>query len=127
MSHHVPNDRYYNDADLWAKSESTGVRVGITDFAQSELNEIVFVEVPAVGQLIVAGQSMGDIESIKTTSELIAPISGRVTERNGRLDMEPELVNLSPYGDGWLVVVEPNDRSEVERLMDGSTYAQIRS
>jgi glycine cleavage system H protein len=122
----APSDRLYSDADLWAKKEAGGIRVGITDFAQSELGEIVFVSVADVGALVTAGSTMGDVESMKTTSELIAPVSGTVLERNHTLESEPELLNTAPYDEGWLALVEPGDASDFNGLMDGSEYSRSR-
>lgn len=124
----VPEDRRYTDDDFWAKPEGEVVRIGITDFAQDQLGEIVYVDLPAVGATITAGESMGIVESTKTASDLIAPITGFLTARNDALDDDPDLVNRSPYGDGWMAIVGPENPAKLESLtMSAQDYRSARS
>lgn len=109
----------------WARLEGELIRVGITDFAQSELSDIVFVELPKVGQELVKGKEMGVVESVKSASDLYAPVSGQVVEVNQALTKTPELINKSPYGSGWLVVVRPKDMKELESLLDAAAYEKL--
>src|SRR5690554_7910849 len=102
----VPTQLKYSEEHEWTKIEGNRVTIGITDFAQGELGDIVFVELPEVGDTIQLGDPFGSVESVKTVSELYAPISGKVVEVNVDLVEAPEKVNESPYGDGWMVVVE---------------------
>jgi len=121
MSFDVPDDRRYLDSHEWAHPNGT-VRVGITDFAQDELGDVVFVELPDEGDEVRAGEDFGVIESIKAVSDLYAPVSGTVTGVNGRLLDEPELVNEDPFGDGWMLEVEPADESELDDLLSAAEY-----
>lgn len=123
----VPADLRYSEEHEWVKVEGDKVRIGITDFAQAELGDIVFVELPEVGTEIVANEPFGSVESVKTVSELYAPISGKVVEVNEELEDSPELVNESPYDKAWMVVVEPADPSEIENLMTADEYKRMTS
>ncbi|MBN8235487.1 glycine cleavage system protein GcvH [Halobacillus kuroshimensis] len=118
----LPKDLRYSQEHEWVKEEGEKVRVGITDFAQSELGDIVFVELPEVGEELKTDEPFGSVESVKTVSELYAPISGKVVEVNEDLEDSPEFVNESPYDKAWMVVVEPSDSSEVEQLMSSEEY-----
>lgn len=109
----------------WVKVEGDKVRVGISDFAQSELGDIVFVELPEVGKKLQVNEPFGSVESVKTVSELYAPISGTIVEVNEQLTDSPELVNESPYEQAWMVVIEPEDLSELETLMTADEYDQM--
>ncbi|CEE02562.1 Glycine cleavage system H protein [Caldibacillus thermoamylovorans] len=109
----------------WVKVEGDKVRVGISDFAQSELGDIVFVELPEVGKKLQVNEPFGSVESVKTVSELYAPISGTIVEVNEQLTDSPELVNESPYEQAWMVVIEPKDLSELETLMNADEYDQM--
>ena len=115
----------YSKEHEWVKVEGDKVRIGISDFAQEELGDIVFVELPEVGDTITADEPFGSVESVKTVSELYAPISGTVVEVNGDLDDNPEYVNESPYEKAWMVVIEPDDASEVESLMTAEQYEEM--
>ena len=115
----------YSKEHEWVKVEGDKVRIGISDFAQEELGDIVFVELPEVGDTITADEPFGSVESVKTVSELYAPISGTVVEVNGELDDNPEYVNESPYEKAWMVVIEPDDASEVENLMTAEQYEEM--
>ncbi|WP_170008086.1 glycine cleavage system protein GcvH [Bacillus fonticola] len=121
----TPSELRYSEEHEWVKDEGDTVRIGITHFAQSELGDIVFVELPEVGDEIKADQPFGSVESVKTVSELYAPISGKVVEVNDDLDDSPEFVNESPYEKAWMVVVEPADKSEIENLMDADAYISM--
>lgn len=119
---HVPQHYKYSEDHEWAHAEGQRVTIGITDFAQDELGEIVFVELPEVGVMLEAGQPYGSLESVKTVSELYAPISGKVVAVNTSLIDKPEKVNTSPYEDGWMIVVEIADASEFEQLWSAEKY-----
>lgn len=118
----LPEDLLYSEEHEWIKKEGDKLRIGITDFAQSELGDIVFVELPEEGDEIEAGESFGSVESVKTVSELYSPISGTVVEVNEDLDDTPEAVNESPYESAWMIVVEPSDESELDKLLTAEQY-----
>jgi glycine cleavage system H protein len=118
----TPKELRYSEEHEWVKVEGEKVRIGITDFAQSELGDIVFVELPEVGDEISADEPFGSVESVKTVSELYAPISGKVVEVNEDLNDSPEFVNESPYEKAWMIVVEPTDAGEVDKLMTAEQY-----
>ncbi|MED4533886.1 glycine cleavage system protein GcvH [Metabacillus fastidiosus] len=115
----------YSKEHEWVKVEGDKVRIGITQFAQSELGDIVFVELPEIGKVIQADEPFGSLESVKTVSELYAPISGEVIEVNGELDDSPEFVNESPYEKAWMVVIKPTDLNEIESLMTAEQYSKM--
>lgn len=121
----LPKDMKYSEEHEWVKEEDGKVRIGITDFAQSELGDIVFVELPEPGDELEAGEPFGSVESVKTVSELYAPVTGKVVEINENLEDEPELVNESPYEKAWMVVLEPSDTSEMDKLMDADAYKEM--
>ncbi|MBT2679014.1 glycine cleavage system protein GcvH [Mesobacillus sp. AQ2] len=121
----TPKDLRYSAEHEWVKVEGEKVRVGITDFAQSELGDIVFVELPEVGDEITLDQPFGSVESVKTVSELYAPVSGKVVEINEELNDSPEFVNESPYEKAWMITVELTDSSEVEKLMTPEQYEEM--
>lgn len=112
----IPKELRYSKDHEWVKHEEGTATIGITDFAQSELGDIVFVELPAVGDEIKAGDAFGSVESVKTVSELYAPISGKVVAVNESLEDSPEFVNESPYENAWMVKVEPSDSAETDAL-----------
>lgn len=118
----LPKDLRYSEEHEWVKVEGDKVRIGITSHAQDELGDIVFVELPEAGDEIEADEPFGSVESVKTVSELYAPISGKVVEVNEDLDDSPEFVNESPYEKAWMVVVEPKDPAQVEGLMTAEQY-----
>ncbi len=121
----TPKDLRYSEEHEWVKVEDGKVRIGISHFAQSELGDIVFVELPQVGDEIKTDDPFGSVESVKTVSELYAPISGTVVEVNADLEDSPEFVNESPYEKAWMIVVEPADASEVEKLMTAEQYDEM--
>jgi glycine cleavage system H protein len=117
-----PQDLRYTSEDEWVRVEDGDAAVGITDYAQDQLGDIVFVELPEVGQLFRRGDVFGVIESVKAASDLYLPIGGEVIAINGALEESPELVNSSPYGDGWLVRIRVDDAGEVDELMTADAY-----
>jgi glycine cleavage system H protein len=118
-----PTDLKYTKEHEWARDEGDGkVRVGVTAYAVEQLGDVTLVELPEVGATVSAGQEFGAIESVKTASDLYAPLSGEILEVNGELDDQPELVNDSTYGDGWMVVIQASDPSEMDGLMDAEGY-----
>ncbi|MBP2076515.1 glycine cleavage system protein GcvH [Oceanobacillus polygoni] len=121
----LPQDLLYSKEHEWVKKEDGNVRIGITDFAQDELGDIVFVELPEVGDEITADEPFGSVESVKTVSELYAPISGKVVAVNEELEDSPEFVNESPYEKAWMVVVEPSDEAELEQLLSADAYQEL--
>ncbi|WP_033827939.1 glycine cleavage system protein GcvH [Bacillus andreraoultii] len=120
----TPKELRYSEEHEWVKVEGSQVRIGITDFAQEELGDIVFVELPEVGTELAANEPFGSVESVKTVSELYAPISGKVVKVNEELNDNPEYVNESPY-EAWMVVIEPSDLSQVDSLMSAEDYEKM--
>ncbi|MBB5324344.1 glycine cleavage system H protein [Anoxybacillus tepidamans] len=118
----TPKELRYSEEHEWVRVEGDKVRVGITDFAQSELGDIVFVELPEVGTEVTANEPFGSVESVKTVSELYAPISGKVVEVNEELNDNPEFVNESPYEKAWMIIIEPSDVSELDNLLTAEQY-----
>lgn len=121
----TPKELRYSEEHEWVKEEGGTYRIGITHFAQSELGDIVFVELPEAGDEIKAGEPFGSVESVKTVSELYAPVTGKVVEVNEELEDSPELVNESPYEQAWMVVVEVADKAEFEGLMTAEQYDKM--
>ncbi|MFD2680220.1 glycine cleavage system protein GcvH [Bacillus seohaeanensis] len=121
----TPKELRYSEEHEWVKEEGENLRVGITHFAQSELGDIVFVELPEVGDVITSDEPFGSVESVKTVSELYAPVSGKVVEVNEDLDDSPEYVNESPYEKAWMIVIEPSDKSELDNLMTAEQYREM--
>ena len=117
-----PQDLRYSSEHTWARRAGDRVTVGITDFAQEELGEVLFLELPQVGRGVTAGESFGVVESVKAVSDLFAPVSGTVAEVNARLDDEPELVNGEPYGDGWMIVIEASNPGDWQALLSANDY-----
>jgi glycine cleavage system H protein len=120
-----PDDLKYTPEHEWVRDpgESEGsVRIGITDFAQEQLGDIVYVSLPEVGEDVSAGGAVGELESTKSVSDVYVPVSGRVTARNEALEDTPELVNSDPYGDGWLFELVPAERADLDGLLDATAY-----
>ena len=117
-----PIDIRYTSEHEWIRVEGDEAFVGLTDYAQSELGEIVFVDVPTLGETVGQGEVFGSIEAVKTVSDLNMPVSGEVLEVNGALDAQPELVNNDPYGEGWIIRIAVKDASELDKLMDAAAY-----
>ena len=121
----LPQELKYSEDHEWIKVEGNTAIIGITDFAQSELGDIVFVELPEEGDDISTGDSFGSVESVKTVSELYAPVSGSVVAVNEELEDSPELVNESPYEGAWMLKVELSDESELDNLLDAADYQAV--
>jgi glycine cleavage system H protein len=121
----VPEGLRYSKDHEWAKIEGNRVRVGITDHAQSELTDVVYVEFPAVGKVVKQGDVLGTVESVKAVSEIFAPLSGKVAEVNKALEDAPERVNKDPYGAGWMVVLELSEASQASKLLDAAAYKKL--
>jgi len=120
-----PDDLKYTAEHEWVRSPGSGdgtVRVGITQFAQDALGDIVYVQLPEVGEDVESGSAVGELESTKSVSDVYAPVSGTVVSRNESLDQTPELVNSDPYGEGWLMEIRPSDPSAVEKLLSAEDY-----
>ena len=118
----IPEALRYTKDHEWAKMEDGRARIGITDHAQQELTDVVFVELPRVGKVVKQGEPIGVVESVKAVSEIFAPLSGTVVEVNKVLEDRPEIVNKDPYGEGWIVVLQTADASEPNGLMDAAGY-----
>ncbi|MDH3707380.1 MAG: glycine cleavage system protein GcvH [Acidimicrobiia bacterium] len=121
----VPSHLRYSSDHEWALLEGNRVKVGITDYAQDALGDVVFVELPAVGAAIEAGAGVGEVESTKSVSDIFAPLAGTVVEVNDALTETPELLNEDPYGDGWILVIEIEDSTMVENLLDADAYRSL--
>ena len=122
-----PEDLKYHPEHDWLRLEGGVATLGITWFAQEQLGEVVFFDPPQVGDTVTANQTYAEVESVKAVSDVIAPVSGEVTEVNAALSGSPELINDDPYGQGWLVRVKLSDESEVEQLLDAGAYRQLLS
>jgi glycine cleavage system H protein len=121
-----PEKLRYTKEHEWAGAEGDGtVRVGITDFAQDALGDVVYVDLPEEGAEVRAGEPFGEVESTKSVSDLFSPVAGRVVGRNAALAETPELVNRDPYGEGWMVVIEPSEPAQLDRLMDAAAYRRM--
>ncbi len=121
----IPSDLKYTEEHEWVKKSEGELRVGITDFAQDQLGDVVYVELPKVGDAVKRMQPFGVVESVKAASDLFSPLSGTVSAVNGRLMDEPELVNDDPYGEGWMLEIAPSDESELELLLDAAGYDEF--
>jgi glycine cleavage system H protein len=117
-----PDDLRYTKEHEWVRAEGGVVRVGITDFAQDALGDVVYVDLPEVGIEVHAAQAFAEVESTKSVSDVFSPIEGSIAERNPLIEERPELVNEQPYGDGWLVLVTPSDPADVDTLLDAEAY-----
>src|SRR5512142_2717241 len=118
-----PEDLRYTREHEWARKKGARIVVGITDFAQDQLGDVVYVELPDVGDAVKKGESFGVVESTKAVSELFAPVSGKIVEVNDPLSDAPETINEDPYGEGWMVTIEPSDPSELDALLDPKAYS----
>jgi glycine cleavage system H protein len=121
----VPTDILYTEDHEWARKEDDKIAEGITDFAQSELQDIVYVELPEVGLEVMQGDSIATIEAVKTVTDFYAAVSGTIIEINKELESKPELVNKDPYEDGWIVKIEMSEPAELETLLDPSEYKKL--
>jgi glycine cleavage system H protein len=125
MTDDIRDGLKYTKTHEWIKLTGTKAKIGITDHAQHELTDIVFVELPTVGKEIKKGEELCVVESVKSVSEVYTPISGKITSVNTKLDDSPEVINSSPYDDGWLVEIEIKDKSEVNTLLDAAAYKKL--
>lgn len=121
----VPEELRYSSDHEWIRIEDGKVRVGITDYAQDALGDVVFVQVPEVGAAVAAGDSFGEVESTKSVSEIYAPVAGTIVEINADLEASPELVNSDPYQGGWIAVIELTDADAAASLLDAAAYRQL--
>ena len=121
----LPDDVKYSNDHEWIKSQGDNVRVGITDYAQDQLGDIVFVEVPAVGDTFDKGAELGSIESVKAVSEMYMPVGGEIVAVNEELEDAPDLLNQDPYGKGWIVDIKAADPAEIDDLLDKNAYLEI--
>jgi glycine cleavage system H protein len=120
-----PEDLKYTREHEWARVDRGRATMGITDYAQDALGDIVYIDLPAVGATVAAGEPLGEVESTKSVSELFSPVSGTVTERNDELDKHPEIINTDPYGQGWLLVIELSDPADADQLLDAADYSKL--
>jgi glycine cleavage system H protein len=121
----IPDELRYTPEHEWVRPGQPTVRVGITDFAQDALGDIVYVQLPDPGTAVETGQAFGEVESTKSVSEIYAPLTGTVVASNSRLADEPELINADPYGEGWLVEIEPTDPAGTGQLLDADGYREL--
>ena len=121
----VPEDLRYSSDHEWVKAVGDLVRVGITDYAQDALGDVVYVQLPEAGAVVAAGDAFGEVESTKSVSEIYAPVAGTVVEVNTALDDAPETVNSAPYGDGWIVVIQVSDTGALDGLLDAAAYSAL--
>jgi glycine cleavage system H protein len=121
----VPEDLNYTKEHEWVRVEGDRLTVGITDFAQDALGDVVYVDVPEKGTQVRAGEPFGEVESTKSVSDVYSPVSGTVVERNAALSDAPELVNRDPYGEGWMVIIAASDAGELEGLLEPGAYREL--
>ena len=121
----LPDDAHYTENHEWARPEGDGVRIGISDYAQDQLGDIVFVELPQVGSTYEKGQEFGTVESVKAVAELYMPIGGEVLATNTALEDSPDLVNKNPSNDGWMIKVKASDPAELDTIMTKSAYLKF--
>jgi len=121
----VPEDLRYSSDHEWARLDDGRVRVGITDFAQDTLGDVVFIQLPDVGARVEVGASFGEVESTKSVSDLYAPVAGTIAEVNGELADAPNRLNDDPYGEGWICVIEPDDTAQLDDLLDAAAYQAL--
>lgn len=121
----VPDDLRYTSDHEWARLEDGGLRIGITDYAQDALGDIVFVQLPDPGSKVAAGDSFAEVESTKSVSDVYAPVSGKVVEINSELADSPQRINEDPYGEGWLCLIAPDDAEAAASLLDAEGYAKL--
>ena len=121
----TPEHLFYTKEHEWANFKDNEVIIGITDYAQSQLGDIIFIEFPEIGDQVNAGDSFGEVEAVKTVSELYAPVTGTVLEVNENLEDSADLVNSDPYGDGWLIKIKPTNLNEKDDLMKSAVYEEL--
>ena len=120
-----PDHLHYTKEHEWAEFKDGEVIIGITDYAQSQLGDVIFIEFPEIGQKISAGDVFGEVEAVKTVSELFSPLSGEIIELNDNLEVNPDLVNQDPYGNGWIIKIKPSNPNEKDGLMDNLSYEKF--
>lgn len=120
-----PEELRYTEEHEWTRADGARVTVGITEYAQDALGDVVYVDLPASGTRVEKGQPFGEVESTKSVSDLYAPLTGTIVERNESLESQPELVNSDPYGEGWMVVIEADEAGQVDSLLSASEYDQL--
>ena len=125
MGDEVRNNLKYTNSHEWLKLLGENAKIGITDHAQSQLTDIVFVELPQVGKEVKKGEELCVVESVKSVSEIYAPVSGKIVNVNKKLEDAPEIINKNPYDDGWLVEIKVKDKSEINSLLDAESYKKI--
>lgn len=121
----IPEDLFYSEEHEWVRLDEEIATVGITDFAQGQLGDIVYVELPAVGDRVEAGAVIGELESTKSVSDIFSPLSGEIVARNESLDGGPEVINSDPYGEGWLIKLRPLDDDPTSGLLEAEAYAAL--
>jgi glycine cleavage system H protein len=121
----IPDDLRYSSDHEWLRLEDGKARIGITDYAQDALGDVVFVDLPEVGASVTAGQAISEVESTKSVSDIYAPVGGTVVEVNGDLADSPERLNDDPYGEGWIFVISVGDAGEIDRLLDATAYRAL--
>jgi glycine cleavage system H protein len=121
----VPDDLLYSTDHEWIQISGNRARIGITDYAQDALGDVVYVQVPDIGTTVAAGQSFSEVESTKSVSDIYAPVSGAVAEVNGELGSNPAAINADPYGAGWLCIIEMSAPAEADQLLDASAYRSL--
>lgn len=122
---HIPEELYYTESHEWIRVDGDEAIIGITDFAQHELGDIVYIELPDVGKKVSAGEPCGSIEAVKAVEDINSPVSGKVESRNGDLEDSPDLINKSPYDEGWLIKVKLTNMDELENLLSATEYKKI--
>jgi len=120
----IPSELYYSKTHHWIRNEGSDLRIGLTDYGQDDIGEIVFVELPELDEKVSKGEPFGSIESVKTVTEIYAPVSGTVVEVNSILDSHPELINESPYQKAWMIVIEASDEDELDTLLSADEYKE---
>lgn len=125
MTQVIPDDRLYSTEHEWVKIDGAQAVIGISDHAQRSLGDVVYVELPNLDQKIVAGKSIGVVESVKAVSDIFAPLSGTVRAINSRVIEHPEIINQDPFGEGWLVIIDLNDNAQINKLLDKSAYEEL--
>lgn len=125
MARAIPEDRIYSPEHEWLKIEGNKASMGISDHAQCALGDVVYVELPDIGQSVTMGKAVGVVESVKAVSDIFAPMSGKIIAVNHKVIENPELINQDPYGEGWLLMIEISDISQKSRLLDKSAYAEL--
>jgi glycine cleavage system H protein len=120
-----PDDLRYSSDHEWARLDGGTVRIGITDYAQDALGDVVFIEVPEVGSSVAAHDKISEVESTKSVSDIYAPISGTILEVNGDIVDNPQRLNEDPYGEGWICVIDPADAADLDNLLDAAAYRQL--